>query len=158
MKQIITNFNNAPKSPSRISWSGIVSGTISIFSVLIMAHILGKGIGVEGFSAGMAWHRTISFIWALAVNAGAVFLGAVVCVRSAAFNSHWTGGLHGFLCWAVYAILSTILYLPVFGVDLGTLMEISPGFSYILLFLIAVLALGAGIYGGIVGTVSSPDE
>lgn len=120
MDQVIATINEAEHRISRISWGGILAGTLTAISVLFLLNLLGLGIGLTSIDP-MTEARPFSgigtgtIIWWVVSNFIAIFCGGLVAARMAGYPSNTGGGLHGFLSWALYAVLLFLFFTSIIG-------------------------------------------
>lgn len=135
MKRQITNLSNSINKVSRVSWAAIFAGAVTAVSVSFMLNILGLGIGLTSIDP-MTDQNTLdglgtgTLIWWGVSNLAALFVGGLVAGRMSGLPSNSDGGLHGFLSWALYTLLSIyILTSTIGGVFSGVTGAISSVFS-----------------------------
>ncbi|MGJ8594112.1 MAG: TIGR04086 family membrane protein [Aquaticitalea sp.] len=120
MKSQYINIQNKIPRISRISWGAILAGTLTAIVVAFLLNMLGLGIGLttidpmteanplDGLGTGtIVW-------WALA-NLAALFIGGMVAGRMSGLPSNSDGGLHGFLAWGLYLLISIQLVTSTIG-------------------------------------------
>jgi hypothetical protein len=117
--QLISIQNKFPKI-SRISWGAIFAGALTAIVVAFLLNLLGLGIGLttidpmtetkpfEGLGTG-------TLIWWGISNLAALFIGGMVAGRMSGLPANSDGGLHGFLAWALYLIISFYLVTSTIG-------------------------------------------
>ncbi|WP_026449494.1 hypothetical protein [Aequorivita capsosiphonis] len=154
MKQIITNFNNAPKKIAHILWGGVLAGTLTILAILLLLNLLGAGLGISAYGEiNDPFVSVGTTIWLFLTNIIAVFTGGLLAARTAGLTFYMDGALQGFLAWALYIILSSAFYISIMGNDVSALLNIGfPDHSF-LLFWVLLFGAMAGICGGIVGAI-----
>lgn len=149
MKQIITNFNNTPEKISRISWGGVLAGTITILALLLLLNLFGTGVGIiKPSSVDDPFNYGGTVIWLIVSNLIAVFVGGFIAARTAGLSSSVDGGLHGFLAWALYVIVSLVFYTTFIDTDLSASLKIGAMNHNFMLFCVLLLGLLAGFFGG----------
>jgi len=135
MKKQYSRFETSINKVSRISWAAIFAGAITAITISFMLNILGVGIGLttinpmtdpntfDGLGTG-------TLIWWGLSNLAALFVGGLVAGRMSGFPSNADGGLHGFLSWAVYTLVSIyILTSAIGGILSGVTGAVSSIFS-----------------------------
>ncbi len=122
MKPLLT-----PASPtsyrskiSRISWPAIFAGALTALVVVFMLNLLGLGIGLSTIdpmteSDPLNGLGTGSLIWLGLSNLAALFVGGLVAGRMSGYPSKSDAGLHGFLSWALFTIVSLFLITSTIG-------------------------------------------
>ena len=120
MKTSYTNFNNAATKLSRISWGAILAGTLTALAVASMLNLLGLGIGFSTINPmteadPLKGLGTGTLIWLGVSNLIALFLGGIVAGRMSGYPAKSDGGLHGFLSWALFALISFYLITTTVG-------------------------------------------
>lgn len=110
-----TNRSTLTDRINRVSWGGIIAGGLTAIAISFLLNLLGIGIGLstidplrevnpfQGLGTGAA-------IWWVVSNIIALFAGGWVAGRTAGFPNKTEGGLHGFLAWALYSVV-TFLFL-----------------------------------------------
>lgn len=153
MKQIITNFNSTPARGSQISWGGVIAGTLTGISLLLVLNFLGVGLGFVYFDPQIDFLLYPGpIVWLIITNVTALFIGGIVSARTAALPTFFDGALHGFLSWALYVLLSAFLYAFFMGRQLFQSKPIDFKDHMILVFFILILGALASFIGG--GTTS----
>ncbi len=118
-RQYINIQNRSPKI-SRISWGAILSGTLTAIVVAFLLNILGLGIGLTTIDP-MTEANTLdglgtgTLVWWGVSNIAALFIGGMVAGRMSGLPSNSDGGLHGFLAWSLYLIISLYLVTSSIG-------------------------------------------
>ena len=120
MKKQGTNSENMAAKVSRISWGAILAGTLTALAVVSMLNLLGLGIGFSTIdpmieSDPLHGLGTGTLIWLGLSNLAALFVGGMVAGRMSGYPSNSDGGLHGFLSWALYALVSFFLITSAVG-------------------------------------------
>ena len=120
MKKQDTNFDNMAAKVSRISWGAILAGTLTALVVVSMLNLLGLGIGFSTIdpmteSDPLNGLGTGTLIWLGLSNLVALFVGGMVAGRMSGYPSKSDGGLHGFLSWALFALVSFFLITSAVG-------------------------------------------
>jgi hypothetical protein len=105
---------------SRISWGAILAGTLTALVVVSMLNLLGLGIGFSTIdpmteSDPLNGLGTGTLIWLGLSNLVALFVGGMVAGRMSGYPSKSDGGLHGFLSWALFALVSFFLITSAVG-------------------------------------------
>lgn len=117
--QYINVKNKSPKI-SRISWGAIIAGTLTAIVVAFLLNILGLGIGLTTIDPmteanALDGLGTGTLVWWGISNIAALFIGGMVAGRMSGLPSNSDGGLHGFLAWGLYLILSIYLVTSTIG-------------------------------------------
>lgn len=115
-----TSIDNLANKVSRISWGAILAGTLTALAVVFMLNLLGIGIGLTTIDpmtetdpfSGLG---TGALIWMGLSNLVALFVGGLVAGRMSGLPSNSDGGLHGFLTWALFALISVYLITSTIG-------------------------------------------
>lgn len=120
MRNQYTEILNSKKRISRISWGAIIAGALTAVSVLFLLNLLGFGIGLTTIDPmternALDGLGTGTIIWWAISNIAALFIGGMVAGRMSGYPSKSDGGLHGFLAWALYTILSIFLVTSAIG-------------------------------------------
>lgn len=120
MKTFYTNSNNFRKRFSRISWGAILAGALTAFSIAFLLNLLGWGIGltsINPFTDTQPFQGlgVATLIWWITSNLVALFVGGLVAARTAGLPSSADGGIHGFLSWGVYLIVSVFVFASIAG-------------------------------------------
>ncbi len=128
------NIEATRKIPT-ISWAAVFAGSITAIAVATLLNLLGLGLGfavinpltetnpLSGLGTGTA-------IWWGVSNLIALFAGGMVAGRMAGYISKTDGGLHGFLCWSVYAAVSLFFLITTVGsIIAGITGTVSSAFS-----------------------------
>ncbi|OBX26004.1 hypothetical protein LX77_00306 [Gelidibacter algens] len=120
MKTPYTPYDTVTDKISRISWGAIIAGALTALAVVTMLNLLGLGIGlstIDPMSANDTFKGlgTGTLIWLALSNLAALFVGGMVAGRMSGFPSQKDGGLHGFLAWALYAVISFLMITSAVG-------------------------------------------
>ncbi|MHA7056086.1 TIGR04086 family membrane protein [Aquimarina sp. M1] len=120
METVITNVNNTKQRFSRISWGGVLAGTLTTLTVLILLSLLGLGIGMTTIDPMTEQHPlsglgTGTIIWWIVTNLVAIFIGGMVAARSSGLPSNTDGAVHGFLSWGLSLLISILLVTSTLG-------------------------------------------
>lgn len=120
MRNQYIEISNDKKRISRISWGAIIAGALTSIAVLFLLNLLGFGIGLTTIDPMTEQNAldglgTGTIIWWAVANIAALFVGGMVAGRMAGYPSNSDGGLHGFLTWALYAIISIYLVTTAIG-------------------------------------------
>ncbi len=111
MERVVNQINENGKKISRISWPAVFAGTLAAVAIAFLLNILGLGIGfstidplteanpLDGLGTGTT-------IWWILSNLAALFIGGLIAARMSGYASNIDGALHGFLTWALFAVLS----------------------------------------------------
>lgn len=120
MKNQYIEVINTKNRISRISWGAVLAGTLTALVVVFLLNLLGFGIGLttidpmtdanpfEGLGTG-------TIVWWAVANVAALFVGGMVAGRMSGLPSNSDGGLHGFLAWGLYTLLSIYLVTTTIG-------------------------------------------
>lgn len=124
METVITNVNSTKQRFSRISWGGVLAGTLTTLTVLILLSLLGLGIGMTTIDPmseqdPLSGLGTGTIIWWVVSNLVAIFIGGMVAARSSGLPSNTDGAMHGFLSWGLSLLISVLLVTSTFGSILG---------------------------------------
>lgn len=111
MTPVVAQINESEKKISRISWPAVFAGTLTAVAIAFLLNILGLGIGLSTIDPlteadPLAGLGTGTIVWWTISNLAALFIGGMVAARMSGYPSNIDGALHGFLAWALYAILS----------------------------------------------------
>ena len=106
-----TNTGGFQEKIRRNSWGAIFAGALTALAVAFLLNLLGLGIGLSSInplteSDPLAGLGIGSIIWLGLSNLAALFLGGMVAGRMSGFSSKADGGIHGFLAWALYALVT----------------------------------------------------
>ncbi|MBZ9728382.1 hypothetical protein LB467_01670 [Salegentibacter sp. JZCK2] len=106
-----TNTGGFEEKIRRNSWGAIFAGALTALAVAFLLNLLGLGIGLSSInpmteSDPLAGLGTGTIIWWGLSNLAALFVGGMVAGRMSGFTSGADGGLHGFLAWALYAVVT----------------------------------------------------
>jgi len=120
MKTTYNNLRNSTLNISRISWGAIIAGALTALTIVFMLNLLGLGIGFSTIdpmteSDPLDGLGTGSIIWLVVSNLVALFVGGLVAGKMSGFTLNSDGGLHGFLAWALYSIVSFYLITSAIG-------------------------------------------
>lgn len=120
MRSQYINIQNKIPKISRISWGAILAGTLTAVAVSFLLNMLGLGIGftsIDPMTETNTLHGlgTGTIIWWALSNLAALFIGGMVAGRMSGLPSNSDGGLHGFLAWGLYLILSVYLVTSTIG-------------------------------------------
>ncbi len=120
MHVINTNLKTVRERFSRISWGGVFAGALTAIVISFLLHLLGLGLGLntidpmtdnqpfDGLGTG-------TLIWWILSNLSALFVGGLIAARSAGLPSNADGGIHGFLAWGLYLLISVYLVVSFAG-------------------------------------------
>lgn len=105
---------------TRISWPALFAGALTAVVVVFMLNLLGLGIGLSTInpmteSDPLSGLGTGTLIWLGLSNLAALFVGGLVAGRMAGYTSKTDGGLHGFLAWALFTIVTVLLITSTIG-------------------------------------------
>lgn len=120
MKNQHIEFNTSNNKFLRISWGAILAGTLTVLVVLFLLNLLGLGIGLTTINPvtennPLDGLGTGTIIWWAISNVAALFIGGMVAGRMSGLTSNSDGGLHGFLAWGLYTVLSIFLVTSAAG-------------------------------------------
>lgn len=120
MKQPYKPYGNLAAKVSRISWAAILAGTLTALAVVSMLNLLGLGVGLSTINPmtendPLKGLGTGVLIWLGLSNLIALFVGGLVAGRMSGFTSNADGGLHGFLSWALFGLISFFLMTSAIG-------------------------------------------
>ncbi len=120
MKTPYTSSDNVIGKVSRITWGAIIAGALTALAVVTMLNLLGLGIGLSTIDPmtendPLSGLGTGTLIWLGLSNLAALFVGGMVAGRMSGFPSQKDAGLHGFLAWALYAVVSFLLITSAVG-------------------------------------------
>ncbi|MDT0293013.1 hypothetical protein ACFQ3R_09945 [Mesonia ostreae] len=120
MRNQLINIQNKFPKISRISWGAILAGTLTAIVVAFLLNLLGLGIGLTTIDPmteanPMDGLGTGTLIWWAVSNLAALFIGGMVAGRMCGMPANSDGGLHGFLAWSLYLILSIYLVTSTIG-------------------------------------------
>ncbi len=107
-------YNTTTERVNRISWGAIFAGTVTALAIATMLNLLGLGIGFSSIDPLNEVHPleglgTGTIIWWGLSNLIALFIGGYVAGRVSGYPSKQDGGVHGFLSWSLYALVSFLL-------------------------------------------------
>ncbi|MDT7829769.1 hypothetical protein RQM65_13930 [Pricia sp. S334] len=116
----IAQINESPKRISRISWGGVLAGTLTTLALMFLLNILGLGIGLTSIDPltdpnPFSGIGTGTAIWWILSNAAALFTGGLVAARMSGYTSNIDGALHGFLAWALYLVVGVWMVTATVG-------------------------------------------
>jgi gas vesicle protein len=105
-------------------WGAVFGGLITALSVLLLLNLLGIGIGFASInplqeSNPMQGLGTGSIIWWVITNLIALLAGGFVAGRISGASSKNLGGIHGFVSWGIYALISVWLVFSGVGSIIG---------------------------------------
>ncbi|MDT0641790.1 hypothetical protein RM553_02995 [Zunongwangia sp. F363] len=111
MATTYTNTETFQEKVKRSSWGAIFAGALTALAVAFLLNLLGLGIGLTSIdpmteSDPLAGLGTGTIIWWGLSNLAALFVGGMVAGRMSGFPSAADGGIHGFLAWALYALVT----------------------------------------------------
>ncbi|MDT0676966.1 hypothetical protein [Autumnicola musiva] len=111
METTYTNTGNFEEKIRRSSWGAIFAGALTALAVAFLLNLLGLGIGLTSIdpmteSDPLAGLGTGTIIWWGLSNLAALFVGGMVAGRLSGFPTAADGGIHGFLAWALYAVVT----------------------------------------------------
>lgn len=111
---------NSKNRISRISWGAVLAGTLTALTVVFLLNLLGFGIGLTTIDPMTETNAldglgTGTIIWWALSNVAALFVGGMVAGRMSGLPSKSDGGLHGFLAWGLYTLLSIYLVTSAIG-------------------------------------------
>lgn len=120
MNIISTHLETAKNKFSRISWGGVFAGAIVAITIAFLLNILGLGIGLTSIDPLTEYQTfdglgTGTIIWWVISNLAALFVGGLVAARAAGLPSSTDGGIHGFIAWGLYLLLSIYLITNITG-------------------------------------------
>lgn len=109
---------------SKISWPALFAGTLAALSIIFLLNILGIAIGLSTIDIMTETHPlqglgTGTIIWWVVSNLVALFIGGMVAGRMSGFRRNVDGGLHGFLTWGLYTIVSVFILASIVGGIVG---------------------------------------
>lgn len=114
MRDLYTTSGSSGTRVSRVSWGAIIAGALTALAVVALLNLLGLGIGFSTIDPLTEDHALKglgvgALIWFGLSNLAALFVGGLVAGRMSGYPSRSDGGLHGFLAWALFAMVT--LYL-----------------------------------------------
>lgn len=120
MKTFYTSHHNFRHKFSRISWGAILAGALTAFTLAFLLNLLGWGIGLTSInpftdSDPFEGLGIATLIWWILSNLAALFVGGLVAARTAGLPSSADGGIHGFLSWGMYLVLSVFILTSITG-------------------------------------------
>lgn len=124
MLNTTTNVSNLTSKITRISWGAIIAGALTSLVLVFLLNLLGLGIGLSAVdpfteSDPLKGIGTGAMIWLGLSNIIALIAGGMVAGRMSGFLSKADGGLHGFISWALYAMVSLYLITSTVGSVIG---------------------------------------
>ncbi len=107
-------YDKITEKVNRISWGAIFAGTVSALAISTMLNLLGAGIGFSSINImdevhPLAGLGTGTLIWWGVSNLIALFAGGYIAGRVSGYPSKQDGGIHGFLAWALFGLVSFLL-------------------------------------------------
>lgn len=107
-------YDRITNKVNRISWGAIFAGTVSALAISTMLNLLGAGIGFSSIDIMDEVHPLAglgigTLIWWGISNLIALFAGGYIAGRVSGYPSKEDGGIHGFMTWALFGIVSFIL-------------------------------------------------
>lgn len=120
MRNQLINIQNKFPKISRISWGAILAGTLTAIVVAFLLNLLGLGIGLTTIDP-MTETNTLdglgtgTIVWWALSNLAALFIGGMVAGRMCGLPANSDGGLHGFLAWGLYLLISFYLVTSTIG-------------------------------------------
>lgn len=120
MRPIVAQINESEHKVSRISWPAVFAGALTALAIAFLMNILGLGIGLSTIDPlteadPLAGLGTGTIVWWTLSNLAALFIGGMVAARMSGLPSNVDGALHGFLAWALYAIVSLYVVTSTIG-------------------------------------------
>lgn len=120
MRDLYTTSENRGTRVSRISWGAIFAGALTALALVALLNLLGLGIGFSTIDPLTEDHALKgvgvgALIWFGLSNLAALFVGGLVAGRLSGFPARSDGGLHGFLAWALFAMVSLYLMTSAIG-------------------------------------------
>lgn len=120
MKLISTHLQTARSRFSRISWGGVLAGALTALTISFLLNLLGFGIGLNAIdpltdSQPFDGVGTGTIIWWILSNLASLFIGGLVAARTAGLPSATDGGIHGFLAWGIYLLVSIYFITSIAG-------------------------------------------
>lgn len=114
MEYTSKKLDNLANKVSRVSWGAIIAGTLTALAIVTMLNLLGLGIGLTTIdpmteSDPFSGLGTGALIWFGLSNLVALFVGGLIAGRMCGLPSNSDGGLHGFLSWALFAMVTLFL-------------------------------------------------
>lgn len=107
----------------RLSWGGVVAGTICTLAMFDLLLVLGSAIGLTAFNPARADWRDLQGaimaggIWVAAAAAASTFLGTLVGVRLSAVPTRGVAALQGLVTWALawQLVVTTLMIASAVG-------------------------------------------
>ena len=120
MRNQYIEIKNTKNKYSRISWGAVLAGTLTALTVVFLLGMLGFGIGLTTIDPmtevnSMDGLGTATIVWWGVTNVVALIIGGMVAGRMSGLPSNADGGLHGFLAWGLYTVLSLYLVTSTIG-------------------------------------------
>ncbi len=120
MKNQYIEIRNSRNKYSRISWGAVLAGTLTAVTVVFLLGMLGFGIGLTTIDPMTETNSldglgTGTIVWWGVTNVVALIIGGMVAGRMSGLPSNSDGGLHGFLAWGLYTVLSLYLVTSAIG-------------------------------------------
>jgi ribosomal protein S18 len=120
MRPVVAQINESENKVSRISWPAVFAGALTALAIAFLLNILGLGIGLSTVDPltdadPLAGLGTGTIVWWTISNLAALFIGGMVAARMSGLPSNVDGALHGFLSWALYAIVSIYFVTSTIG-------------------------------------------
>lgn len=105
----------APTLPHRMSWGGVVVGSVVAVVIGLMLNVLGIAVGVSAVDATAgdtpagSTFTIAAGVWLLVANLIGLAVGGYVAARFAGTADNTDGMLHGLSVWAIGYLLSAVL-------------------------------------------------
>lgn len=124
MEYTHSKSGNLANKVSRISWGAIFAGTLTALAVVTMLNLLGLGIGLTTIdpmteSDPLNGLGTGALIWFGLSNLVALFVGGLIAGRMCGLPSNADGGLHGFLSWSLFTMVTLFLVTSSIGMAIN---------------------------------------
>lgn len=116
--EVHTTVNASSKKT--FSWSSVFAGTVTVLAILLVLNLIGVSIGLFSFDPASENNPASglgigSSIWWIITNIIALFLGGFVAGRLSPSLAKDTAIIHGFITWALYALVSVWLITSTIG-------------------------------------------
>ncbi|TXD81551.1 hypothetical protein ESY86_06860 [Subsaximicrobium wynnwilliamsii] len=120
MKNVSTHLNYAKNRISRISWGGVLAGALTAITISFLLNLLGLGLGLNSIdplteAQPFSGLGIGTIVWWVLSNLAALFVGGLIAARAAGLPSGADGGIHGFLAWGAYLLVSIFIVTSITG-------------------------------------------
>ncbi len=112
--------SNARRRP-RVSWGGIIGGTVFALGVWLTLYALGLALGLSSINPNenIGGSALFTGIWSIIAPLVALFAGGYVAARLSGLTDKMAGSLHGAVLWGLTLLIGAFMVFNLLGAVVG---------------------------------------